>query len=504
MLLIPSGFTGSSKTPRVVSETRYGQGAGNIGEFPRSLLLIGYKGAASTLGDYEIFDINDQDEAIASCVAGAELSEMIAVASQTPGVYGLLKGCAVPEPTAGTAATATVTFTGTATAGGTIPCWFDEHLCSVDVNVGDTGTSLGDKLEDLVNAIVNGFCTGANVAGTMTATTRHAAARANEHVLWVDKSRLPAGISVAFAGGTAYGNGAVPFTGGVGTDSANLTSILAATVGAKYDYSAWALNEAASIDDIAAQAAIKAGPTGVGPENPVIGFNGTVSAAVTRSQIMNQVLCQTAWMEGRVHPAKLAAAMAALRCVTEAQPNTRYWGNPNHRYNNNQLYGIPPHFKDTQSPQPAITDVALNGGVTPIISRNGIAVVCRSITSRSLNGSNPDYRTLDTGTSMTPQRIREDLDTLWTESHAVENPTVGPDLPNGESPPPGRSTPANWGAEIKGRLIIAEQDGLLIDVEGNPPAVEYNTTLKCLISNVPTVVQPLNHQTGTVIRQIPA
>ncbi len=502
-ILIPTGFTGDSKTPRVVSEVRYGQGAGNIGAFARSILLAGYYSGAG-LSNNELFEIIDPEEAMEAAGYGSELACMIEVASKTPGVLGKMHGLAVQVPAGGTAATATITFSGTATEGGSCYIYLDNKVVGVSFKSGETATTAGDKAEAEIAAIKNGFCTPSNAAGTVTLTELAAVARGNDHVLWIDKTRMPKGLSVAIAGGTAFSNGAVPFTGGAGDDASNLSTILSATANVKFDYSGWALNEATSIDDICNQAATKAGPDGVGPENCCFGFNGTVSAAGTRSQLGNQVLGQMAWMEGRVHPSLLAAAMAAGRMVTEAQPVTSFWGNPNHRYDFQELYGIPAHFKSTQSPGTSVTDVALNTGVTPIVTRNGKAVICRAITMRSLDGSNPDYRTLDVSESMVPQRVREDLDNLWTNEHALANTTVSDDPPSDEEAPEGRSTPKKWGGDINGRLKIAERENLIIETDTNPAVVVYNTSLKCLIANVPTKVAPQNHQTGIVVRQIPA
>lgn len=503
-LLIPQGLTGDTKTPRVVSETRYGEGPGNIGAFPRPGLLAGYK-LGSNLADYEIFPILNANDAIALATETSELAGMIEVATKTPGVLGKLYGMAIPQPAGGAAATATITFTGTATKDGFLVVYLDEKELVVSLPTGTTATVAGDRVEAAVAAVQNAFCSGANDAGEVTLTTAHAAARANEHVLDVDKTYMPAGLTVAIAGGTAFGNGAVPFTGGSGADASNLAAILAATLSQKFDYAAWALNEATSIDDVCNQAATKAGPNGIGPENVVFGFNGSQSAASTRSQIGNQVLGQLGWMEGVVHPSKIAAALMAQRMVTEAQPVTSYWGNPNHRFDYQPLYGLRPHRKDSHSPaMPGTTDAALNTGVTPIVTRNGQPVVCRAITMRSLDGANPDYRTLDVSESMVPQRIREDLDNLWTTQHSVANPVVAADPPNGDDAPDGVSTPTKWRRDIQARLAIAQRELLLIDTTENPAEVEYNPTLKCLIANVPTKVAPLNHITGIVVRQIPA
>jgi phage tail sheath gpL-like len=460
------------------------------------LLLVGHKGSTSTVADYAVEPVTDVTSAISRLQEGSELSGMVRIACKMPGL--LVSYCAVPEPSGGTQATATITIAGAWTQGGSWGLDLDDHHFEVPIYASDTVTTAAANLVAVVGAEYDVFCTASQSSGVVTLTVRNKGARGNDHTIYVDKTNLPSGATVTVAGGTALSNGAVPFASGAGTDT--IATILAATAAARYDYTAWAMNEAANVDDIAAQTASKAGPFGPGPENVIVGFHGTLSAAGTRSQVMNQQLCQLVWLEAIVHPSKLAAAMGAMRSVVEASPVTEL-GNPNARHDFTALFGIPPHRKPEHSPSRSQTDTALNTGVTPIITRNSQAVVLRSITSRSLNGSLPDYSTLDTGDAVVPQRVREDNDVWWTTEHAPNNPYCGPDLPSGDLPPEGLSTPKLVLTRVNGRLEELKRLNLIAN--DNAAAIaEYNTTLKCIVVNIPCKVTKQNHQYATVIRQI--
>jgi phage tail sheath gpL-like len=502
MLLLPGGVTGSSKTPAARSEVLYAQSSSGIGDRQRFLLLVGSKSSASALTDYAIDDINSVDEAIGLVGAGSELAGMIEIAGKRPGLSA--KYCAVPENAAGTQATITITIGGSWTKAGSCDVWIDEYLIQVPFLVGGTVTTTAVLAKNDINSRYNIFCVATNSSGVLTLTVNNKGIRGNDHFVYLDKRRLPAGATVVATGGTALTTGAVPFSGGAGTDASILATLLAATVGTKYDYTAWADNSTANVDDIAAQATSKAGAFGAGTENPIFGFADTESASATITDTtINNVFCQGVWMYGRVHPSKLAAAMGALRAVTEAAPVTDL-GNPNARYDNVQLLGIPPHFKQEFSPSTTVTDDALNRGLTPIITRGNAACVCRSITTRCKDAATgyPDYSVLDTGAAVTPQRIREEFDNWWLTEHSVANPYCGPDAPSGDLPPPGKSTPKLVITRQTARLKEFEAQNLVSYVDDNPVLAEYNATLKCIVVNIPSRITAQNHSVMSVVRQI--
>ncbi len=505
LLLIPTGLTGSVKTPGAYSEVRYAQARGGIGSIPRYVLLVGYKvGSAAT--DYEIFDVTDPTEGITKAGEGSELAGMIETAFQTDGV--LVKACAVPEPSGGAQAALDIVVSGTAAKAGSFSFWLDDEYFSIGFQSGATPTQIGDLVETEIAARANIFCSPNNVTGTVTNTALNKGARGNSHIAYLDDlaGLSGTGVTVALSGGTALANGAVPFAGGSGVET--ITTVLNATLAGRYDYTAWGANTSTEVAAISAQGSSKGGPFGPGPENMVFGHNGTQSAASTLSQnSCNQALGQVVWQLGRTHPSKLAAAMASYRSVIEAAPVTDL-GDPNHRFDREVLPGVPSHFRNEHIPSRTVTDVCLNSGVTPIGTRNNLAVIVLAITARSLDGATPDYRVLDVSKAVVPQRVREHIDDVWENEHAVANPHVAPDPPDGKLPAEGVSTPKLWAATINAELArfgdTEEGQLLLEDPAGNLAVVQYNATLGggCLVANIPTKVLNQNHLTATVVRQI--
>jgi phage tail sheath gpL-like len=106
---------------------------------------------------------------------------------------------------AGTAATHTMTITGTASAAGTIFLYIGGELIQVPVASSDTATAIGDAVVSTVNANVLLPCTAANASGVVTFTAKNKGTIGNLINYQVNfrselgGEKLPAGISVVFA-----------------------------------------------------------------------------------------------------------------------------------------------------------------------------------------------------------------------------------------------------------------------------------------------------------------
>jgi hypothetical protein len=150
--------------------------------------------------------------------------------------------------------------------------------------------------------------------------------------------------------------------------------------------------------------------------------------------------------------------------------------------------------------------------VTPIRTESGTAVVDRSITTRCLSGTSPDYRTLDTGTAYVPDYVRTAQGLRWLQFRK-DNPDVADD-PAPEQPPraSGVATPSTWNAatyqllkEMEGVEGVPLYPGLaraiLIDVDLNKPAARYDRLAKRIMQAVPVVPSPKNEQVGVSVLQ---
>ena len=189
--------------------------------------------------------------------------------------------------------------------------------------------------------------------------------------------------------------------------------------------------------------------------------------------------------------------MAALRSVTEgAQPNTNW--------DDVIITGAAPHVKTGDSPNAATQNAALNASVTPLVTKDGKLRIARAITSRSLNGATPDYKTYDVADAVVSIRVRKELVSLGEDLRA-KNPYSGPDVGVG-LPPDKTFTPRFWKSKVMAQLLEWEGPAYnwLEQVEANPPQVVWDTAGKRVMSDVPTIAKTQFHSLGIIVRQTAA
>jgi hypothetical protein len=150
-------------------------------------------------------------------------------------------------------------------------------------------------------------------------------------------------------------------------------------------------------------------------------------------------------------------------------------------------------------------------------SNGATAQLCISITSHSLNGSTPDYRTFNTSDAYVPDFVRKDIGLYWSTVFKPGNPRVADD-PAGDSKPllSGVACPSTWNPAIVQKLrnyergILASGSApttptvapIIINVSDNLPTTVYDPIAKRLVSVIPVVPAPPNHQLGISVRQV--
>lgn len=314
----------------------------------------------------------------------------------------------------------------------------------------------------------------------------------------------PAGTYVVantytFTGVAALANGGVPFSGGAGTD--DIEDALDGTESVTNDYVAVAQNDVTNVGKVEAAINAKAAFDVGRLEQYVVARTRGLSDAIALGQAgMNDQLGTCAWIQNHVeHPSLVAARLAALFSVTDgAQPNTNY--------DDRILPGAAPQRLDSDVPNRSTLKSALNNGITPLVTVDGkIQIIC-AICSRSLNGSTPDYRTFDHGQVAVPIRVRKELVQLGRDMKDPDignNQWCGPDIEDQVSPQ-GVITPRQWNSRATQLLKSWETDQFnwLTEVDDNLPQSEYQSGPPArIMSIVPTVVKPLFHQLGIVVRQ---
>jgi phage tail sheath gpL-like len=321
--------------------------------------------------------------------------------------------------------------------------------------------------------------------GVVTLAVDSAGVRGNQLILYQDISAKPTGTTSTLAGGSAVtGVGNVTgkfFSSGAAVE--DLTNILAITYAQLYDRVVPAQNDATSLAAWAAHIVAKAAPMEGRREHAITSTNGTSGAAISLAQsTLNQARFQLAWLfEGETPPAQVASAIGAVRAAIENV-------SPNENYDDVTLAIAPQRFA-AQVATLATQQSCLDAGVTPLRTNTDATVaIVRAITTHSLDGSTPDYRTLDVGQAVTPDYVVRDLALDWTTNRKkvlkYVRPEPGENEPSVQAAVETPSTAAAWAA---GRLRkhASPDKGFIIQVDENMPKAEYDFTSAASFSTCP-------------------
>jgi phage tail sheath gpL-like len=496
-----TGISSSYKVPRYIAKIVFGAGSVSAGADRLKCLLVGMKTASgSMVADQDIVRVTSEDEVDAYAGAGSQLARMAYKALKVPS--GEVYLAAVTEPGAGTQATVTCVLAGTV-SNGTLRF----RLAGESVNVAVAATM---ALDDVGNAVAAAFtaktrlpatCTYNSGSDTLTWTIKNKGANGRDWILYHDATDKPSALTLTFTGSATVNTGGYRFgASGTGTGSEDVTTLLTKLLGKRYARIAVGHNDTTNAALWETHVNTKAGPLSLMLEQLVFAHNGALANATSLAQTtLNAYRAQVLWMRNaESHPCEIAAAKAAYRAVHEQ-------ANPVPDYDGLVLAGIAPQAFDADVPTDTEQDSALNASVTPLTTIDGEAVVVRSITSYSLNGSAQDERCLDIGDAVMTDYATIDTKLLYETEFRPQNPYVGPDPAEGEEPPPaGVAYPKLWAAALSTRLQEYFANGWL---EERPvgvwaPIVQYNKAGKYLQGDTPLAVRRVLHRVDNVIRQI--
>lgn len=501
--IVIAGFPSSSKTPGLVRETKYGQGRVSIGQIPVKCVVTGNKTSAGTAtADSDILPVYSQDQADTYAGAGSEGALQLRAALDIPGITLYYAPVAAPSSSP-TAATLTATVAGTWSTTGTATLWLGGKAYSTGVAATDSVTTVAANLSSAVNGDANAFCTASPSVGVITFTVKSTGARGNGWICRKDLSVAPAGMTITLAGGTALTGGMTPFSGGAGAD--DVTNVLALLATDVYDIQGWAQADSTNAALIRAQVQSEASPLKMHLEHAIFATTrGTSTSASFAQTTLNEYRCSVVHLTNcEWAPASIAAQMAAVRsAMIGDNPNFNFDDLGTAANPSGLSLTIPPQSQKADIPLRSVTETLLSSGVTPLTTTpDGRVKIVRAIQSHSLNGSNPDYRTLDWGDVDVPDRVSKEIGAQFDVFKAA-NPYVGDDPGPGSQPPvKGVGTPSRWQASITKVLKDSESQNWLQDVDLNPPIVEYNNVAKRLMAAVPCVVRTQHHGSGASIRQ---
>jgi len=556
--IVISGFSSSDRVPGFYGENLFGTGNTSASSLPLILLLCGLKGSGGTAtADTDVKDILSETDARTYFGARSELSNMCISALQVPGVQ--VKAIAAAAAGGAVAANASLVIGGTWSTAGTLRFRIGGRSFELTIGASDSVTNVGDNFVSLVAADVDCPFTGVNTTGTVVLTCADAGARGNLVVLALDTTSLPSGCTATITGSawvanTAYttnvyahpttANGfyykattggtshaavepvwpttigatvvdnTVTWTcwgqvlsenriypgGGAGTE--NVSNVITTLGATQYDRIAIAQIDVTNLGRWETANDTDSGPTVGVLQQIVVAYNSTLVASTSLAQTtLNNALFQFVWgLNIENPPSDIAAYIASLRASGERE-------DPARDYDDVEVLGAYPQAV-ADRPSHATLISAINNSVTPLYTTpDGKVRIVRSITTYSLNGSTPDYSTLDTSVPTVGQFIRADLRLLWISVKAL-NPRVADDPATGErARPAGVLTPATWNGYVTNRLRDYEAGTnfpapIIVNVSDHLPVSTYNAAAKRIMSAASYETAASNHQIGVSVRSV--
>lgn len=216
--------------------------AANTAQTSAPALLIGHVNAGANIATNQLVFMPSKDYAIQQCGAGSQLARMVEAYRLTD-PFGELWVIAVPDAT-GTAATFTLTATGTVGASGVVSLYIGRRRIQAAVTAGDDDGAVASALAAAITADGQTPFTAAAAAGVVTLTARHKGTWANDIPVTLNYygfsggERLPDGINIAIATGTA------------GAGAPSLTGTIAAMGDEPFDYIGHPFNDTASMNTL--------------------------------------------------------------------------------------------------------------------------------------------------------------------------------------------------------------------------------------------------------------
>lgn len=532
--VVIQGFPSSNRVPGPYGEVLTGQGGQSAASLPMTCLVVGLPTSGSLVPDTQIAPILSTADADNFAGPGSEGACMLYDALAAAGNAGVPLWYTSAKPAGGaTAATVPVRFSGTATGAGQVTVRINGTPVSQGIAIGDTAAQVATNL----SLTIAGF-KGGRLPLTATASTVYCniACRTNgirgmQHVVFLDTTQLPAGITATlyrtwatvttYAIGdvvipkatpnglyfeataittgisgaseptwpttvgttvvdtgvtwTCWGStatGSVPTTAvflGNSTGTETYTNLLVTLANKSYDRIALAANDAASL----AAWKFQVDQYMLAPFNflqhVVVATNGSFASAQSLYQTtLNDTSFCGMWMlNGESHPSRMAAVFAAIRASVEPT-------SPNPNYDGLPLPGIAPQSQIADYPSVATLISAINNSVTPVDSRygDGLARIERAITTKSLTSGSADYSTLDIGQRVVPDFVLKDGKLYWSSTIQPGNPACQDDPPKGQRQPvSGIMTPSRIQAAYNAKLVDYSQGILLGTSASTTPIV---------------------------------
>lgn len=499
-----TGLAANDPVPGNYGEIVFAQGPAAGGSGAYAVMLIGGMLATGSAAYATIYgpgtpvQMATEADVIALFGSGSELHRMFrrftAINTTTP-----LYAIAVQEGTSAAQSTGTITLTGTATSAATLRIWVQDQPIDTGVSTGDTPTTQAANAVININSQTRWPVTATSAAGVITLTSKQKGLRANFIRYFAQIRPGTSGVTVTPTISTLQSGGTV-------SDSANQAAALATLLPFRYYYLVSAAEDATQLGALLAQVNAQALPVSGMTQRVVAGSQDTLANCTTIATGLNGARAEVVWLaQSDAPPCELAATQAAIMSLLEASFPPRL--NMDGVGNDSQTSGLWPIKAPLSGAAPTRSQIAaaLNSGITPIyVSPTGATYVVSRITTRSLNGAVPDYRTRDS-------HIVTILDLFWDYLKAQEvaqmsGKVIGQNpVANSPDPAPNVCTPAMYRAICIQVLTLFAQNGMLqnlAQIIANMQVQISTVTPTRMTALIPTQPAALLHQTATSIQQV--
>lgn len=391
--IVLTGLTADDPVPGAYLEINFAQGEAAGSGTPTEVLLMGNKlsGGSATLdtvvyGPDSLVPLQTEQDAINLFGDGSELHRMFRAFTKV-NQSTTLRAIAVTE-SAGAKATIATVISNDATANGNIRVYVHDEFVDVAITNGDAVDTIGDNIVAAINDQTHWGVTAAYTAGTDTLdiTAKQNGPRGNDIRIQIITS---AGISTSFSAGTTD----TPLAGGTTAD--DNTTALSTIDPAEYYYIVSAAWDATQLGAVVTQVNNNAQPTVGLIQRVIAGSTDTLANSNTLATGRNAARCEIAWSEKNPwEPPVLAANQAAVITLFETRPNPRTnYANFGQDATTSAFWYVPAPRLASAHPSRTSIKSALNNGLSPIaVNPNGSTYLVNRITTRSLNGSQNDYR----------------------------------------------------------------------------------------------------------------
>lgn len=503
--IVLTGLASSDPIPGHYVEVKFAEGASSVGEGVYPVLLMGNKtsGGIATLdtvvyGPLSSPALTNESDAITLFGNGSELHRMVRYylkVNTTVVFYAI----AVTE-SAGLGATFDMVLSTTSTSAGTWRVWVCDEFCDIPISNGMAPGALATAAIAIINQNTHWPC----VASVVTTTT----VRLTAKQLGLRGNDLRAGNQIFQATGITSTNGAQAFFSG-GTTSDSNTAAIATITGGAYYYNVSAASDVTQFGAICTMVKAQALPINGNLQRALTCSNRDIATAtpLATDAGVNTPRAEIGWLEEcDLEPPCMAAQLAGVYALEESTfpPRTAFSS-----YGNDTLTGSIWTLQGPRSgkvPSRTNLSTAILSGLTPIgVNRNRSTYIVRRVTTRTLNGSTPDYRIRDahkvTVCDLYANELRKKFTLELTGFKIGDDPVDAGDPPPGDDVATPRMVKAivNQMTRVFGNVSLLEQVQTTINTTVVVRETSPNTRMSI---RVPLYTISNLEQTATSVDQV--